>query len=129
MHKFKLLRIVGSLYAILLVGSLMAGPAFAKQAQNGNQVSACHYQDIAEFGPGPDGILGDDPLTPGDESADDVLLSDEGWGEISVNRHAVAKHEANHFDSGADRGDFEIADATDQTDCDALVAANPSALP
>ena len=133
MRKYKLLGIMGTLITTLLIGSVMAVPAFAKEARPHEKVPVCHYQDMDEFGPGPDGILGDDPATPlVDESLDDVLLSTEGWGEISPNRHSVAKHVANHFDLDEGRGDFEIDDAIagdTQADCDALVLANPSALP
>lgn len=129
MRKFKWLGIMGTLITMLLLGSIMAAPAFAKEAKPHQKVSVCHYQDVDEFGPGPDGILGDDPATVVDESADDVLVSTEGWDVVSINRHAVAKHEANHFDPNSATGDFEIIDATAQADCDLLVAANPSALP
>ena len=69
MHKFKLLGIMGTLFATLLVGSLMVVPAFAKQSEAHNKTTVCHYQD--EVG------------------ADNTPI---GWYEITINDHALKAH-------------------------------------
>ena len=94
------------------------------------KAEVCHYQDMDKFG--------DDPSTT-EVTETDFQLSQEGWKIVNINgkggHHAVDAHVRNHIggtdDDTEDTSDFEIL--TDDGDvtldaCDALIAANPSAL-
>lgn len=139
MGKFKLLRITGTLFAILLVGSLMAAPAFAKVKKPGDNVLICHYQSFDD--PGPDGVLVNDDHMNNDlheEPADDhdgtlheghdgtmhaVDNGDvTGWYFKTPNVHGYmnghmknASPGGSHFDDVGDpnRGDFAISNPLD----------------
>jgi len=100
-----------AMFAVVL-GMSAISPAMAAK----NKVDLCHYS--AEE------IVVDDLGVP----TGDVIL--EHWKiiNISQNGNAVNAHENNHAQDNGDETftpDFEITDATDQADCDALILAFP----
>ena len=81
MSKTKWITLLTTLSVLLLLGALMASPAFAKKpASPHEKYVVCHYQDVQEWdfgGPG---------------SEDDVLLADIGWDVSNPDLAALAKH-------------------------------------